>query len=79
MELASSVAWRHALRLTLKMEAVRSTETVVPTKLHGVTSRKTVIEWGTAPVHTLRSRTYVSKQIYKKMYGGNLILERPVT
>ena len=54
MEIASSVAWHHALRLTLKMETVHSTETVVPTRLHGVASRKTVIEWVTTTVHNVR-------------------------
>lgn len=34
------------------METVHSTETLVPTKLHGIASRKTVIEWSTAPMHT---------------------------
>ena len=77
MEIASSVAWLRELWLTLKMETVHSTETVVPTKLHGVVSRKTVIESGTTPVHTV-SVPYRHIHLFpseskkkKKIYGGN--------
>ena len=64
------------------METVHSTETVVTTKLHGVASRKTLIESVNTPVHTVRGpygHVHLFPSESKKFYGGNSILERPVT